>query len=33
MENNVEIHLEEVHPKEIYLKRHLLIHMLDLLDG
>ncbi len=33
MEDNLEIHLEEIHPKEIYLESHLLIHLLDLMDG
>jgi hypothetical protein len=29
----MEIHMEEIHPKEIRMESHLLIHMLDLLDG
>jgi hypothetical protein len=33
MEDNLETHLEEVYPKEIYLEEHHSIHMLDLLDG
>jgi hypothetical protein len=33
IENNLEIHLEEVQPKEIYLESHLLIQLLHLLDG
>jgi hypothetical protein len=33
MENNLEIHMEEVHPKEIHPEDHLLIHLLDLMDG
>jgi hypothetical protein len=33
MEDNLEIHLKEVHPEEICLEDHLLIHLLDLLDG
>jgi hypothetical protein len=33
MEDNLEIHLKEIHPKEIHLESHLLIHLLDLLDG
>ncbi len=32
-ENNLETHLEEIHPEEIHLENHLLIHLLDLLDG
>ncbi len=33
MEDNLEIHMEEVHLEEIRLEDHLLIHLLDLLDG
>jgi hypothetical protein len=33
MEDNLEIHLEAIHPKEIHQENHLLIHMLHLLDG
>ncbi len=33
MEYNLEIHLEEVDSKEICLESHLLIDLLDLLDG
>jgi len=33
MEDNFKTHLEEVHPEEIYLEDHLLIHLLDLMDG
>jgi hypothetical protein len=33
MEGNLETHLEEVHPEEIRLESHMLIHMLDILDG
>jgi hypothetical protein len=33
MEDKLEIHLEEVHLEEICLKNHLLIHLLNLLDG
>jgi hypothetical protein len=33
MEDNLEIHLEEVHPEGVCLESHLLIYMLDLLDG
>jgi hypothetical protein len=33
MEDNLETHLEEVHPEEIHFKNHLLIHLLNLLDG
>jgi hypothetical protein len=29
MEDNLEIHLEEVHPEEICLEEHHLIHLLD----
>jgi hypothetical protein len=32
MEDNLEIHLEEVHPKEIRRESHLSIHLLDLMD-
>jgi hypothetical protein len=33
MEDNLKIHLEEVHPYKICLNNHLLIHMLNILDG
>jgi hypothetical protein len=33
MEDNLKIHLEEVHLEEIRLNNHLLIHMLNILDG
>jgi hypothetical protein len=33
MEDNLETHLEEVHLEEIFLENHLLIHLLDLMDG
>jgi hypothetical protein len=33
MEDNLETHLEEVHMEEIRLENHLLIHLLDLMDG
>ncbi len=33
MKDSLETHLEKVHSKEICLESHLLIHLLDLLDG
>ncbi len=33
MEDNLEIHLEEVHPDEIHLEEHPLIYMLDHSNG
>jgi hypothetical protein len=33
MKDNLETHLEEFHMEEIRLENHLLIHMLDILDG
>jgi hypothetical protein len=33
MDNKLETHLEEVHPKEIHLEDHHFIHMLDHMDG
>jgi hypothetical protein len=33
MEDNLETHVEEIYPEEIHLENHLLIHLLDLLDG
>jgi hypothetical protein len=33
MEDNLNTHLEEVHMEEIYMEDHLLIHLLDLMDG
>ncbi len=33
MEDNLEIHLEEVHMEEICPKDHYLIHPLDLMEG
>ncbi len=33
MEDNLEIHLEEVHSKDNRLENHHLIHLLDDLDG
>jgi hypothetical protein len=33
MEDNLKIHLEEVHLKEICWESHLLIQMLHILDG
>jgi hypothetical protein len=33
MEDNSEIHLKEVHSKDIRLEDHHLIHMLDLMDA
>jgi hypothetical protein len=33
MEDNLEIHMEEVHLEEIHPEDHLLIHLLDLMDG
>jgi hypothetical protein len=33
MEDNLVIHLEEVHSKEICLEDHLLIDLLDIMDG
>jgi hypothetical protein len=33
MEDNLKTHPEEVHLKEIFLEDHLLIHLLDLMDG
>jgi len=33
MEDNLEIHLEEIHPKEIHLETHHSIHLLNHLDG
>jgi hypothetical protein len=32
MEDNLEIHLEEVNPKEIHMEDHHLIHLLDLMN-
>ncbi len=32
MEDNLKTHLEDVHPEEIRLEDHLLIHQLDLMD-
>jgi hypothetical protein len=32
-EDNLETHLDEVHPKEILLKDHHSIHLLDQMDG
>jgi hypothetical protein len=33
MEDNMEIHLEEIHLEEILQESHPSIHLLDLLDG
>ncbi len=33
MEDNLEIHIEEVHPKKILPEDQFLIHLLDLMDG
>jgi hypothetical protein len=33
MEDNLEIHREEFHPKEIHLEDHHLIHLSEHLDG